>query len=89
MSSACDPVMHTQPSKPASAGRTTDFQSLAPPGGGSNFRFTHSELFLFGNGEAYGGMVHSVTTIKLKICILKQKFSVQNARIENSTPPIK
>ena len=30
MSSACDPVMHTQPSKPASAGRATDFQSLAP-----------------------------------------------------------
>ena len=34
-------------------------------------------------------MVHSVTTIKLKICVPKQKFSVQNARIENSTPPIK
>ena len=32
-------------------------------------------------------MVHSATTIKLKICVLKQKFSVQNARIENLTPP--
>ena len=32
VSSVCDPVMHTQPSKPASTGRTTDFQSLAPKG---------------------------------------------------------
>ena len=31
-------------------------------------------------------MVHSATVGKLKICVLKQKFYVQNARIENLTP---
>ena len=30
--------------------------------------------------------VHSATVGKLKICVLKQKFCVQNARIENLTP---
>ena len=32
-------------------------------------------------------MVRSATTIELKICVLKQKCFVQNARIENLTPP--
>ena len=31
-------------------------------------------------------MVHSATVGKVKICVPKQKFSVQNARIENLTP---